>query len=134
MNVAGLNARRRHGFTMLETVVAATLLAVLGTVVAGALTWHRRHAAETRRQAVALVVVGNHLQRLASAPPLGSAEIPLPADAVSDFDRPMLTQTTTATDTPLRRVRVSLTWVGLGRLPVRPVALETFLAPAGDGR
>ena len=133
-------ASTRCGATIMESAVAAALVAVLLTVLVPFLVSLRAAGRLTAQSQTAVRELGNVLERIAARPPdaAPSADwlntLPISAAAQADLPNAQLTVTTAAVpDEPaFQELTVSLKWTDDNGRPVAPLSVTTWL-PVQEG-
>jgi prepilin-type N-terminal cleavage/methylation domain-containing protein len=117
---------RRHGFTLLELMLALTLLGLFAALLSPLLMASARERRTAMQEQLALQLATNQLERLTLQPPEPSETaqaLDVPADVARWLPGVEMTATTTAADNG-QRIVVSLTWNQRTGVQHKPVTLE----------
>jgi type II secretory pathway pseudopilin PulG len=120
------------GFTFLEIVAAAGLLAVLLSTASQLASQARRHARLTEHRAAALAIAENAMEQLTARPWEGITDATiaawtLPAEALRDWPEARITGAVTEDAGPLQSKRVTLRVELAPQSPATSAALTTWI-------
>lgn len=128
---------RRFGITLVETVIASAMLAVLLSLAGQALVQLRRHARAMDDRAATLAAVENALEELAAQPWDAIDDDAIaglrPSPSLSSrWPRAEFQGSVTTTDDPAPAKRVTLTFSTGAAAPGRPITLTTWVYRAEE--
>ncbi len=131
-----VNAPLRHGFTLMEVVIAASMLAVLLTASVQMLRAISLHQRASERRAVALEGVQAVADQVANIPwqqltaqNAQKATLPKPLDGYLPDAKLSVSLEDAEAPVKSRRIHVELTWNGQDGQPVAPVQLTGWAFP-----
>lgn len=133
-----MRGRFPSGFTLVELMISGLLLGVVFVAAIPTMAWIARERTAAERRQIALLEVGNQMERLCLIPwdelPAGAApESKLAASAIAQLPEAQLTVVVDGDprDPSAKRITVELRWMNGPSLPAAPVRVTTWVYRRG---
>ena len=128
----GVPAPGPSGFTFLEVLLAAAMLAVLFSVVGQLIVNMKRQTRLVEHQALALITIENSMENLTALPwdeidDATIATLPLPAGVLDRWPDAKLTGSVTSSSDPVEAKRIALSLSLSPESRTRPTSLTTWI-------